>query len=518
MNIKLFFNTIAYLKFSQVIFQIRNRLIKPKFKLVENPTKTVSYVFNGFISKWQCYDDESISFLNISDKYLGWNNITHGMLWAYNLNYMDWLCQEEMDYETGSFWIDKFIEALPNNKIGLDPYPIALRGINWIKFFSKYQNQIDTSRLCKWNDCLYSQYVLLSKKLEYHLMGNHLLEDAFSLYIASVYFRDKEFYAISAKLLHKELNEQILPDGAHYEQSPMYHCILLDRLLDCYNFSMNNHQFDAQKVIDELLKAKAIMMLGHLESIIWNNGDIPILNDSAIGIAPTPIQIKQYAKRLGLEWHPILMKECGYRKLKNEYIEAIIDIGDIVASYQPGHSHADTFNYELRINEQPFIVDTGISTYDKTPRRQFERSTTAHNTVTVNEKDSSEVWSGFRVGRRASVNVLSETSHSITAVHNGFGKIRHKRTFSITKDSFIIDDIIGRSPQDAVSRIHFAPNIDVLSVNSFEIITTIGTIAIKGASSIKIKKGKVATSYNNLKSCTVAEIYFSSHLQYSITI
>ena len=46
-------------------------------------------------------------------------------------------------------------------------------------------------------------------------------------------------YDKASCLLYKELDEQILPDGSHYEQSPMYHCILLDRLLDCYNASIN---------------------------------------------------------------------------------------------------------------------------------------------------------------------------------------------------------------------------------------------------------------------------------------
>ena len=34
-------------------------------------------------------------------------------------------------------------------------------------------------------------------------------------------------YDKASCLLYKELDEQILPDGSHYEQSPMYHCILL---------------------------------------------------------------------------------------------------------------------------------------------------------------------------------------------------------------------------------------------------------------------------------------------------
>ena len=75
------------------------------------------------------------------------------------------------------------------------------------------------------------------------------------------------------------------------------------------------------------------------------------------------------------------MVECGYRRLQGSRQEAIIDVGNITATYQPGHTHADTFTYELHIDDCPVIVDTGISTYNKTPRRLYERSTQAHNTV-----------------------------------------------------------------------------------------------------------------------------------------
>jgi len=34
------------------------------------------------------------------------------------------------------------------------------------------------------------------------------------------------------RLLARELREQILPDGGHFERSPMYHAILLKDVLD----------------------------------------------------------------------------------------------------------------------------------------------------------------------------------------------------------------------------------------------------------------------------------------------
>ena len=67
------------------------------------------------------------------------------------------------------------------------------------------------------------------------------------------------------------------------------------------------------------------------------------------------------------------------------------------ADYQPGHSHSDTFNFELYVQKFPLIVDTGISTYEKNEIRQKERSTLSHNTVMIGDNDQTKVWGGFRV-------------------------------------------------------------------------------------------------------------------------
>ena len=169
----------------------------------------------------------------------------HGPLWAYNLNYMDWLEQEGVSEDECLLWIDRFIDEIPSNHVGLDPYPIALRVINWAKFFTRHPKGRNKRRI----DSMYAQTLLLERKLEYHLLGNHLLEDAYALFITSIFFGDERLFSKAAHLLEEQLREQILPDGAHYEQSPMYHCIMLDRLLDCINFSANNQLFVHQETL-----------------------------------------------------------------------------------------------------------------------------------------------------------------------------------------------------------------------------------------------------------------------------
>ena len=516
MNFSLLFHTLSHLKARQVVFQLKSRLIKEKYRDWSSPNEVQSPVLTPIIPKNKSCSDNIFSFLNISSPFSSWNDTSNGMLWAYNLNYMDWLLQEGMSYEEGGHWIEKFISELPQNRIGLDPYPIALRGINWIKFISLHKEKIDEKRIKRWNDSLYSQYKLLEKKLEYHLLGNHLLEDAYSLYIAAVYFKDANMYRQASKLLMKELKEQILMDGAHYEQSPMYHCILLDRLLDCYNISFNNIRFEKQDKDVTALKDYCASMLGHLESMLYKDSTYPLFNDSAMGIAPTPIQLFDYANRLGLKWNAVPLKDSGYRKMVNPMMEAFVDVGNITATYQPGHTHADTFSYELKIDGKPLVVDTGISTYNKTTRRQEERSTSAHNTVSVAGRNSSEVWGGFRVGKRAKVKILKDEKNQIKAAHDGFGKWgTHTRTFNMDMDGFHIQDEVN-TDKEAHSYIHLVPDVKVLSVTDNRIVTSLAVINVEGADSMVLQENKVSTEYNVFQPAIVVKLNFRKRLSYHI--
>ena len=492
MNLRLLLGTVAHLKPIQVVYQLLTMVSKPKFKAVVAPNINYVSKITTSIAKYPCYDGNQFNFLNIADTFHSWNQIDHGMLWAYNLNYMDWLNQEGLSVGECEKWIDLFIDELPQNWVGVDPYPIALRVINWIKFFCKNPDSATKYRI----DSLYSQIKLLEKKLEYRLLGNHLLEDAYALFIASIFFNDQTLYAKALNLLKSQLKEQILADGAHYEQSPMYHCILLDRLLDCLSFSRTTDDTIVMRYLEDTAKN----MLGHLESVVWENGDIPLLNDSAYGIAPIPDQLFDYANRLGLSWNKIPMKDCGYRKFEDEHLEAIVDVGNITASYQPGHTHADTFNFELRISGKPFVVDTGISTYNKTERRQLERSTIAHNCVVVDGRNSSEVWGGFRVGKRCHTEIIKDTDSIVEAVHDGFRK-ECRRRFEIKDGSFTIEDWYDG---DAVSYIHLAEGADEKRVNMI------------GANKVEIKLWKYSTEYNQFHIGKVVEIHFNGNLKYTI--
>jgi hypothetical protein len=224
-------------------------------------------------------------------------------------------------------------------------------------------------------------------------------------------------------------------------------------------------------------------MLGWLVAISYEDGTIPLFNDSANGIAPTTRQLEMYGRAL-LARHPeggsesanekgfdrapamTVSGASGYLKVKTGRYECVVDVGKIGSDYIPGHAHADTFNFELRIEGQPFIVDTGLSSYESGARRELERGTAAHNTVEVAGKNSSEVWDSFRVADRAKIVAFNVTDNAITATHDGYRKmgIYHTRQWTFENSKIVIIDRLNKEA-NAVARVHFHPDVTEEMIN-----------------------------------------------------
>ena len=504
----LLFNTIKYLKLKQVYFRLyyfaraRYRKVSGfKYEVLKGSNVTPLNLIDSIENKYSNANNNGFNFLNLSKKFDGaidWNYDKYGKLWTYNLTYFEYLKETE-----DVCLIYDFIENISAVKDGLEPFPIRLRGLSWIKYLT-YNNIKDK----KIDDSLYAQYYILLDSLEYHLLGNHLLENGFSLLFGAYYFEDEKLYAKAKEILEEELEEQILEDGGHFELSPMYHQIMLFRVLDCINLVKNNN-WKNQELLEVLIR-KAELMLSWLKNIIYSNGDIPLLNDSANHIAPTSNELFEYAKFLNIEYLilNVKLKESGYRKIDKNNYECIIDIGHIGAEYIPGHVHADTFNFELRIDGKPFVVDSGLSTYETNEIRFCERSTKAHNTVEVLEKDSSEVWGGFRVANRANVIELVENIDHIQATHDGYKKygVLHIRSWTFEDDKIIIEDSLNKD-SEAVFRLHFHP-----TVNEQMIREKIQNIEYQ------IESYNYVEEFNKTQKALVLEIEFEKELKVEINI
>ena len=398
-------------------------------------------------------------------------------LWLYNLHYFEDLVAQDAPERTD--WQRALIAAWirdnqPTAGVGWEPYPVSVRVVNWIKW-SLAGNRLDAAMLAS----LATQLRHLQHRMEWHLLGNHLFTNAKALVFGGLFFAGREaesWLADGTRLVHQQVCEQVLPDGGHFERSPMYHALFLEDVLDLLNalHAYPNRQFPKRTVLIDVLAHTGRRMLSWLEQMMHPDGQIAFFNDAALGIALSPSPLRSYAAALNvLPCNPVEVSETyasGYVRLEAGTWCAIFDAAPVGPDYQPGHAHADTLAFELSVNSERVITNSGTSTYEKCPQRAFERSTRAHNTVEVDGEDSSEVWAAFRVARRArpfDMQVRTrEGLRFVSCAHDGYSRLRgapvHRRRLDVTPHAlFWTDRVEGVGLHEVRGFIPLTPGMEV---------------------------------------------------------
>lgn len=481
-TVGLYQRTISKLKVSQIIWRLFYRVTKRKMvHLPKNSAfKSVSLPCVFLPKNDSHLGDFNFTFLNTPQYEVStqnWYPTGASKLWIYNLHYMDFINSPKLFNKPDiveSIILNWCESVTDPNRPGWDPYVVSLRIINIVKWAWR-ENKRE-----QWLLRLVEEHArYLEKNLEWHLRGNHLFANAKALLFSASFVRYEGSVArlyFAKKLILEQLAEQILSDGGHFERSPMYHAILLEDLLDIINLnqSLPTSVFNSKTETSSLI-AYANLMYRWLGEMTHPDGEISYFNDSVMGIAPNLKQLKKYMSRLDLLDkkarlpHSVSQKTSnasGYYSWMIGDAKLIVDAGLIGPDFLPGHGHADELSFELSIANQRVFVNTGVSTYETCPERYRQRSTSAHNCIEIGGWNSSEVWSSFRVGRRAAVTVdrafFSTKEASLVVSHDGY---RHKtngkceRQFRMVNGRLNIEDQVFGKVAEWCTRLHLAPKI-----------------------------------------------------------
>ena len=469
-----FYHTVRYLRPQQVGYRVWYRLRRPRPDLgPASPVRTVARIWAAPASKPATMTGaDHFRFLSEERTIataVDWNNRDWPKLWLYNLHYFDDLNAAEAVNRRARHldlirrWI---AETPPASGNGWEPYPISLRLVNWIKW-TMAGNKLPAEAV----QSLAVQARHLRYRLEYHLLGNHLFANAKALVFAGLFFNGPDadwWYRKGLNLLWEQVSEQILRDGGHFERSPMYHSIILEDLLDLSNIMQAHGREVPAQWVDAVNN-----MITWLKGMIHPDGEIVLFNDAAFGIAPAPRELFAYAYRLGfcIPDSPgsgvTYFDRTGYGRVEIGEAVAFLDLAPIGQDYLPGHAHADTLTFELSLFGQRVIVDSGTSCYGVSGERLRQRGTAAHNTVVVDGADSSEVWGGFRVARRAYPRDLaineSPGEIRVACAHDGYqrlpGRPVHAREWLLREHSLRITDRVSGRFARAEGRFHFHPDL-----------------------------------------------------------
>lgn len=468
--------TVVHLQPSQAVGQMLARLHRASPRCVPVPrTRVPAKAWVDAAPKVGCLaGPHTFCSLNTTYDfpYAGdWDRADRLFLWKYNLHYFDYLNSDHGPEHRA--WarhlIGRWIVEHPDG-IGWEPYPTSLRLCNWIRHHWETE-PLPADAIAS----LARQADQLFRSVEYHIGANHLFTNAKALAFAGTFFEGpaaERWWNRGIRLLQREIPRQFLPDGGHYERSPMYHAILLEDLLDLANLfsAMPAGRTDA---IGARLAAAITGALGWMRRMTVADGLFPLFGDSARGIAPTIPELFDYARRLGIPEGSEaqgndFLADSGFVRLEPaERAVLFATVDGPKPAHQPGHSHADTLAFELYVQGRATLVDGGVPTYERGHQRLQSRGTSMHNTLQIGAADSSEVWSSFRVGRRARVlnPRWDDTARTtFTATHDGYralpGRPLHTRTWRAAPGVIHIDDSLsGDRPQPVTIRFRAGPGL-----------------------------------------------------------
>jgi uncharacterized heparinase superfamily protein len=412
---------------------------------------------------------------------IDWPAAGKSRLWRYHLHYFHYLlARGDLSPTAGLRLMEDWVTRNPpGTPDAWDPFPVSLRLVNWLKYLSgTVLSGAEVDRVIR-SAC--RQCLWLERLLERHLLANHLFKNLKALVFAGLFFQGpvaERWLATGARLLVRELSEQVLPDGGHFERSPMYHAMILEDCLDLLNVLAVRPEAECRG-LSASLTSVCHRMGRFLAGICHPDGEIALFNDSALGSERPPSELLTYGEALlgeklgspdGESWS---FPDAGYHVLAPESGDWLaVDCGPVGPDYQPGHAHCDTLSYELSLRGRRVVVDSGVHDYDTGDMRRYVRSTAAHNTVLLDCEEQSEIWGAFRVGRRARPIYWRLESGGgrmrFVGAHDGYRRLDgviHEREIGYSRDSgwTVKDRLTGKGRHRAQSFVHLHPDLRALA-------------------------------------------------------
>lgn len=473
-RILLYINTVKYLKGTQIKNQILNRLTgnwkkKKLLHKVENlkapcviPVKISIPLLDlkeTYLNRFQIEDllEDKIQILH--EKHAidltKWEVEDASHLWNYNLHYLEFMiplaaaCQRDKTGRCFPKWCEYMNCWIEHPvKDSFTPYTISMRIPNLLICMNILQEKIGGTKMeKKLINSIYQQYQYLLATQERALLANHYFENIKTILICTVLFGEEKNYKKYYAKFCEQIKEQILSDGLHYERSFMYHKIILEDILRVY--MVLKEKTDAERLLPIIVN-----MTDALASASRGFQRTPLFNDAGDNVAKDTDSL--IAAVQAVTGHKTadnreVFDASGYYKLYVGENTLLFDCGKIGPSYMGGHAHCDCLSFELVRDGKLLFVNSGTYQYQG-DLRKFFRSTMAHNTLMVDDREQAELWGEHRAARRISDVACEVKGQSVTGRFRSFHGDDFSRKIELTEKGVEITDCVTVKDDKA----HFA--------------------------------------------------------------
>jgi hypothetical protein len=402
---------------------------------------------------------------------------------------------------------------------------VALRAINLLAAFTLFRSsaELNEERLLKLLAMFEQHGAHIRRNLEFSHVAtsNHYLSDVAGLLWLGIMLPElaiaAEWRAWALNELLREMDKQILPDGADYEGSTGYHRFVVEIFL--YSFVLC--RANEIPIADNYWR-KLHAMLEYVRIYLRPDGLAPLIDDTDDGqvlpivvraandhayllpIAASVFGDEQF-KLAQVTTPPELLWILGDTVVRDYELlagsseavasQAFPDAGTCILRHEDlfllfsasgsrkgrpaSHKHNDALSIEISACGRAFIVDPGTYVYtaDLHERHLF-RSTAYHSTVQIDDEEQQTIReeTPFTDGGEAAARVLvweSTTARDhVVAEHDGYNRlaepVKHRRAITFDKINrwwLIEDEVTGTGKHKVATRFHFDSGIDIALID-----------------------------------------------------
>ena len=381
----------------------------------------------------------------------------------------------------------------------------GIRGENWVKAYSYFSNseyineettRIFVESLKEHGEYLYNNYCDARKLSNWGVLESH------GLLVIGLFLNDKElsekYVQESLRRLEEQIDLQVMEDGMHWEQSPMY----LNEVLHCYLDTINlckRNNIEIPNIILEKTKklayANLYMKKPNHKQICQSDSDDTDLRDMLTKAAYLfEDGVLKFGSYEEIDFESIW--DLGYDSIKKykgikvkypEYVSyGFEDSGNYYmrsgwsehdnymyfhcGTLGSGHGHADLLHISVFANGEDYLIDPGRYTYiEGNEEREYLKSCKAHNTTIVDDEEFTKLngsWSYNSVATPIKHPFISKDAYDyLEGSHLGYmskGIFTNRSVIYIKPDIWVlVDRFYGEGTHKYNQIFQFAKNIEL---------------------------------------------------------
>jgi hypothetical protein len=364
---------------------------------------------------------------------------------------------------------------------------VALRAMNLLAAFETLRQspQLDFDSLTFLLKLLqqHGDYISRNPEFSYIATSNHYLSDVVGFLWLGVMLpelEDEEGWRDSGWVaMLREMDKQVLADGADFEASTGYHRFVTELFL--YSFMLcRANDVD----IEQRYWTRLHQMLKYVRAYLRPDGFAPLIGDTDSGqvlpFVPRRADDHAYLLTIGADVFddPELKTPCvtsssfpdaGMYIMRDGDLYLCFNASGVGINGRGSHGHNDALSIEVSAGGRALIVDPGTYVYsaDLEKRHQF-RSTAYHSTVQIDglEQNAIDVRTPFVIGNEAKPRVLEwktgDDFDKVVGEHYGYPVV-HRRTVVFNKRArawLIDDEFFGEGEHVYEVRFHLAPGVE----------------------------------------------------------